>query len=80
MIYDVYPKARIHLLVLPKLPLNEPVDLSASNLVLLNQMQRVSDWIAKGLMERGAGQIKCGVHAKPSMVPLHIHIVSQVRA
>lgn len=77
-IYDRYPKSAFHLLVLSKqCDLVEPCKLSQADLPALDKICTAANWIARVLGERERAVIKCGVHAEPSMVPLHIHVISQ---
>jgi diadenosine tetraphosphate (Ap4A) HIT family hydrolase len=79
VIYDRYPKAKFHLLVLPLLVgANNPGEFKRGHLPMLKGVHNLAKMIAKHLeMEYGAGPFSIGYHAKPSMDDLHIHIVSQ---
>ena len=79
VIYDRYPKAKYHLLVLPLLVgANNPGEFRRGHLSMLKGVHNLAKMIAKHLeMEYGAGPFSIGYHAKPSMDDLHIHIVSQ---
>ena len=82
VIYDAYPKANVHLLVLP---LNDllPTQVSEFNLHHLPELKKAHN-IARGIAEcinerHGVKFWNCkiGYHAKPSMSDLHIHIITQ---
>ena len=51
MIYDKFPKGRVHLLVLAK-TLEGPAALTVDHIPLLEQLSAVADWIAAGLSQR----------------------------
>eukprot|EP00903_Cladosiphon_okamuranus_P008221 g7914.t1 len=81
VIYDGYPKARFHLLLLPKpkfLDVKEPKDLRRDqHLSRLRQLHATGTEIAEALSQQGAGVVRCGYHGIPSLQPLHLHIISQ---
>lgn len=79
VIYDRYPKAKYHLLVLPLLVgADNPAEFRKTHLPMLKGVHNLAKMIAKNLEEKyGAGPFCIGYHAKPSMSDLHIHIVSQ---
>ena len=76
--YDLYPKARVHLLILPRTRLDGPADLTASHLPLLRSMQRLARHLAASLRARTPGlpPFLCGFHAAPSLRQLHLHLLS----
>ncbi|CAN0353020.1 unnamed protein product [Ectocarpus sp. 6 AP-2014] len=80
VIYDGYPKARHHLLLMPRpsfLDVMRPSDLRREHLSALRQMHALGRAVAEHLSQQGIGEIRIGVHAVPSMEPLHMHIISQ---
>ena len=77
--YDVYPKAKVHLLILPRIRLDGPRDLAASHLPLLRSMARLAAWLAAALratLPAGLAPLAAGFHAVPSMKQLHLHLIS----
>lgn len=82
VIYDPYPKANVHLLVLP---LNDslPTQVSEFNvyhLLELKKVHNVARGIAKCINERHGVKFwdcKIGYHARPAMSDLHLHIITQ---
>ena len=80
-IYDAYPKARVHLLLLPKRKQIKQIgDLNRSNLDVLDMLESRGKWIAQNLVihdSRGVRiPLRLGFHAVPSMHLLHLHVVS----
>jgi aprataxin len=90
VVYDRYPKARVHLLALPRPSARLEVEggpaalrATPETLATLAALKRVGEWVAVGLRRRlgaeagGALGVRCGFHAQPSLSYLHMHIVSQ---
>ena len=68
VIEDKYPKARVHLLVIPKIMLPRGVqDLLPEHQPLLEHMQAIA------ASYKGCN---AGFHSKPSLLQLHLHIFS----
>lgn len=86
VIYDVYPKAHLHLLILPKrhlLSAQTCSELSPNHICQIKEMHNLAREIAQsaeinGLVPNGWKQedILIGYHAIPSLRPLHIHLIS----
>jgi len=76
--YDLYPKAKVHVLILPRCPLNGPEDLRPEHEPLLRHMTELCQWLAPRLRAqfRGLPPLRCGFHAVPSMQHLHLHLIS----
>ena len=76
--YDAYPKARHHPLVLPRETLSGPWALrGARHAALLERMARLARWLRTRLEEEaGAAPCRLGFHALPSMLQLHLHVIS----
>lgn len=75
VIKDKYPKAERHFLVVPKEDVHSLNVVSKKHLSLLQHMHDV----AKKLCEREDckdRKFKIGYHAEPSMVQLHLHVIS----
>lgn len=82
VIYDPYPKANVHLLVLP---LNDLLPFQVSEFTLINlpelkKVHNIARGIAKSIDERHSVELwncKIGYHARPAMIDLHLHIITQ---
>ena len=82
VIYDGYPKAKVHLLLLPKpsyLPVNGPADLrrdphEARLLRLHAEGRRIQ---AKLEADMPGLRFRLGYHSIPSLQPLHLHLISE---
>ncbi|OQR67476.1 aprataxin-like [Tropilaelaps mercedesae] len=75
-IADKYPKARYHWLVLPKQDIPTITSLRTSHLPLLEHLDKVGRKLIvnRQLSEK---EFRLGYHAVPSMVQLHLHVISQ---
>jgi aprataxin len=76
--YDVYPKAKIHMLVMPRQLIPTFADLTKDSVPIVENVIK----IGKGLVERFKKQhptltFKIGFHAVPSMKQIHMHLISQ---
>jgi len=74
VITDKFPKAKHHFLVLPREELDNLQSLELKHLSLLEQMQAVGNQVAARHTD---SQFRMGFHAKPSMLHLHLHLISQ---
>ena len=79
-VYDAFPKARFHLLVLPRAPA-ELHELRSAHAPLLRHMHRVALHViaeirAARRAERAALPFRAGYHALPSIQHLHLHVIS----
>jgi len=74
VIKDKFPKAKYHFLVLPREELDNLQSLGPQHVSLLEQMQEVGKQIAA---RHADSQFRMGFHAKPSMLHLHLHLISQ---
>jgi aprataxin len=76
--YDLYPKARVHVLILPRYPIDGPQDLRPENEPLIRHMTELAQWLAPRLRAQfpGLPPLRCGFHAVPSMKHLHLHLIS----
>lgn len=73
VIYDKFPKSRMHLLVVPTtIDPYEPDKLTKSDLVALKKVHRGAMFI----MDMLGDNMLIGYHAIPSMTVLHLHIIS----
>ena len=88
-IRDKFPKARVHLLLIPlvlqagaKLTKVEQLIRLPNSSELLKQMKKVANQVidnheSKKASESEKTKVKCGFHAVQSMQPLHMHIISE---
>lgn len=83
VIYDKYPKAQYHLLVLPlNVQYNNVIELTSKDLPLLQHIQQLCTWVILGFRQASADtkhsplQFNVGFHRIPSLKHLHIHLIS----
>ena len=82
IIYDAYPKARVHLLVIPTQGWQKiagpHVLRPAEHGDLLAGLSNITKWLQNGFLPLlgGVHELQCGVHAIPSLQPLHVHAIS----
>ena len=77
--YDAYPKARCHLLILPRTRIDSPVQLTRAHVPMMRAMARLAAWLAPALRTRllpGLAPLVAGFHSVPSMRQLHLHLIS----
>lgn len=74
VIKDKFPKAAFHFLILPREELDNLQSLKLEHVGLLEQMQEVGQQIAT---RHPDSQFRMGFHARPSMLHLHLHLISQ---
>lgn len=80
IIRDAYPKARHHYLVLPKEDIPNLRALKGSHLNLLERMLENGRSLAEEVKSKEGSEsvtFRLGYHAHPSMVRLHMHVISQ---
>lgn len=79
-IYDKYPKATHHLLLLPRTTGSAmaPVDLTGAHLPMLRQLERRAMAIIAAMSASvpSTAVFRLGFHAVPSLPHLHLHIIS----
>ncbi len=79
-IYDKYPKAMHHLLLLPRTTgaIAAPVDLTVAHLPMLRQLERCATEIIAAMSASVPSTVvfRLGFHALPSLSHLHLHIIS----
>ena len=79
VIYDLYPKAKLHLLVLPKthfLQLDNIRDATPAHASQVDELITLARAIVRDFSARYSMTIRMGFHAVPSLVPLHLHMIS----
>lgn len=75
VIKDMYPKARLHYLVLPNADINSLKSLTKEHVPLLKHMEQVAkDYVKDKHCEVN---FKFGYHAEASMHRLHLHAISE---
>lgn len=78
-IYDKYPKAKYHCLLMPR---NGILQVSGINELTLHHLDELKEFhtlarnIASKLQSSTKSTFQLGYHAIPSLTPLHLHIVS----
>jgi aprataxin len=80
VIYDMFPKAMYHLLVLPKdVSLIDASVLTSEHVPILEHMKFVGEQLIKHLKatQKEKTEFKMGFHAIPSLKLLHLHVISQ---
>lgn len=75
VIKDKYPKAEKHFLVVPKENVSSLKAVSKKHLSLLKHMDDVANELCQKDDCKGRN-FKIGYHAEPSMVRLHLHVIS----
>jgi len=76
IIYDRYPKATIHMLLLPYVDIDKPSSFTKEHLNILRGYHNIARNITEYLSKKYSLNFKIGYHYKPSMDDLHIHIIS----
>ena len=77
--YDAYPKARCHLLIMPRTRIDSPAQLTRAHVPMMRAMARLAAWLAPALRTRllpGLAPLVAGFHSVPSMRQLHLHLIS----
>jgi aprataxin len=80
VIYDNFPKAHYHLLVLPRdVTILDMNHLTRDHIPLVKYMEYVGEQIIKYLKQtiKEKVEFKTGFHAIPSLKVLHLHVISQ---
>ena len=87
VIQDKYPKARVHLLLIPRAaafsldaPIAGTANLRKDHIEALRELHEAAMAIGERALEQAGAQgaaLRIGYHAVPSLEPLHLHIISQ---
>ncbi|RIB22316.1 HIT-like domain-containing protein [Gigaspora rosea] len=78
IIWDKYPKAKIHLLVMPRQKIDSIEDLRKQDLNLIEILKRKGQQIIDHFKENDPNLVfRMGFHAIPSLRQLHMHVISQ---
>jgi len=76
VMYDGYPKSEVHLLVMPRARINSARSLSKEP--LLRSLAAYTAWVLESVAkQRPELTLRHGVHAGPSLLQLHVHVLSQ---
>ncbi|KAK5639819.1 hypothetical protein RI129_010630 [Pyrocoelia pectoralis] len=75
IIKDKYPKAEYHYLILPKEDISNLKQVDKEHVSLLEHMHQVALDLSKDDSHKHKN-FKIGYHAEPSMVRLHLHLIS----
>lgn len=77
-IYDGFPKAKYHYLIVPKEDIDSVAALRKKHLPLLMHMdKKANDLVLRFKADDPDAVFRCGYHSVPSMKRLHLHVVSQ---
>eukprot|EP01089_Gocevia_fonbrunei_P003550 TRINITY_DN1353_c0_g1_i3.p1 TRINITY_DN1353_c0_g1~~TRINITY_DN1353_c0_g1_i3.p1 ORF type:complete len:193 (+),score=19.25 TRINITY_DN1353_c0_g1_i3:1471-2049(+) len=77
VIFDAYPKAKKHLLILPTKLINGFSELDLKDIELITKMKLKAEEIAGKLTAADSSLcFQIGFHAIPSMRQLHLHLIS----
>ncbi|KAG9300780.1 hypothetical protein G9A89_023578 [Geosiphon pyriformis] len=85
VVWDKFPKAREHLLVIPRRKIDNIESLTKDDIPLVRDMQTLAKWVIERLKENHPYNLqghqklefRLGFHAIPSMKQLHMHIISR---
>eukprot|EP01122_Echinamoeba_exundans_P016704 TRINITY_DN854_c0_g1_i2.p1 TRINITY_DN854_c0_g1~~TRINITY_DN854_c0_g1_i2.p1 ORF type:complete len:332 (-),score=37.79 TRINITY_DN854_c0_g1_i2:91-1086(-) len=78
VIYDKFPKAKFHFLVMPRAIVDGFRALTSSSVPMLKDMKILADKMVKKLtLDHPGTKFRVGFHAIPSMRQLHMHVISQ---
>jgi len=82
VVYDIWLKGKVHLLVMPRALLSGPEALNASHAPLLAHMQALAEWLARSLGQAmpDLAPLRIGFHTVPSMRQVYIHLYSYIYA
>ncbi|KAG0197364.1 hypothetical protein BGX28_009130 [Mortierella sp. GBA30] len=75
----MYPKAKVHMLVLPRQRIDKVTDLTgAGGIRFVEQLVERANWLLERLKkEWPILEFKMGFHALPSILQVHLHVISQ---
>ncbi|KAL3906476.1 MAG: hypothetical protein SGPRY_010535, partial [Prymnesium sp.] len=76
--YDLFPKAKVHLLIMPRLPISGPSQLRREHVPMLGRMQSLARWLESRIRMQypQLAPMRAGFHSVPSMRQLHMHLLS----
>ena len=77
-LFDAFPKARYHYLVVPREDIQSVKELTRDNLELLKHIHKVAENVIESVCRTEPNTpFRFGYHAVPSLNRLHLHIISQ---
>jgi aprataxin len=74
LLNNKFPKSKIHLMIIPRIPIASVWELNSSHLGLLDQFSKRLDIFQKN---NSQVQFQAGFHAIPSILQLHLHVISE---
>ncbi|PKK77818.1 HIT-like protein [Rhizophagus irregularis] len=78
IIFDKYPKAKNHLLVIPRKQIDNIGELKKQNLELVRALKEKGQWVIEKMKQENPKLFfRMGFHAVPSLRQLHMHVISQ---
>ncbi|CAG8478822.1 11063_t:CDS:10 [Ambispora leptoticha] len=78
IVWDKFPKAKKHFLVIPRRRINFIDELTSDDLQLVQKMKEKGEWVIERMKQENPKlQFRMGFHTIPSMKQLHMHVVSQ---
>ncbi|KAF9172221.1 hypothetical protein BGX20_006106 [Mortierella sp. AD010] len=79
IIRDAYPKAKVHMLVLPRQRIDKVTKLSGpSGIKIVEDLVNRANWLLERLKKESPNlEFKMGFHVMPSILQLHLHVISQ---
>ncbi|GES75800.1 transcription factor bHLH140 [Rhizophagus clarus] len=78
IIFDKYPKAKKHLLVIPRKQIDNIGELKKQDLELVRALKEKGQWVIKKMKHENPKLLfRMGFHAVPSLRQLHMHVISQ---
>ena len=77
VIHDIAPKARVHLLIIPRKPIATLMDVTPEDLPLIGHIHQVAQTLAKKLELPGFRLINnCGKEGGQEVFHIHYHLLS----
>ncbi|KAI7823051.1 HIT-like domain-containing protein [Gamsiella multidivaricata] len=76
---DAYPKAKVHLLVVPRRDIDKVTELSGPEGVnIVEQLVERASWVLEKVKKTSPVlEFRMGFHVRPSLKRLHMHVISQ---
>ncbi|MBY0050290.1 histidine triad nucleotide-binding protein [Brevibacillus agri] len=77
VIHDIAPKARVHLLIIPRKPIPTLMNVTEEDLPLIGHIHRVAQTLAKKLELSGFRLVNnCGKEGGQEVFHIHYHLLS----
>ncbi|RHZ52779.1 hypothetical protein Glove_457g64 [Diversispora epigaea] len=78
IIFDKYPKAKKHFLVMPRKRIDSIENLKKGDLGMMQKLKEKGQWVIDSMKEENPKlNFRMGFHAFPSMKQFHMHVISQ---